>query len=139
MDDVRKRALWAVLIEFVAFSVAGSVMMMALFHLAVLAIPFIAFMWTFWGFNLFSLVFGIKVKQRYKLSFATLNFIIISMFYVVFVNEKIESKIPQFIIILCFAVLIIAYLVIVVQFIKNHIHPVINEVKKLFHQKNEEE
>ena len=77
--SVRIKALIISIIQFFVFSVAGFVLAVSLFHVAILSFPFIAFMWTFWGFNSLVLVTGVPVKIRYKLSFAFLNLLIIAL------------------------------------------------------------
>ncbi|MCR5288758.1 MAG: hypothetical protein K6E51_02055 [Treponema sp.] len=41
--------------KFFVFSFVGLSLMLILFHAGLLALPVIAFMWTFWGFNVLTL------------------------------------------------------------------------------------
>ena len=74
--SIRKAALIKCIYQFILFSTVGLVILM-LFR--VIALPVIAFMWTFWLFNLLTLIIGIQIKKRYKISFALLTFFIIAL------------------------------------------------------------
>lgn len=62
--------------------------MLALFHAAVLALPVVAFLWTFFGFSAFSLVTGVPVRAREKVSFALLNLCAVALALLFFINES---------------------------------------------------
>ena len=72
--NTRIKALIACVVEFIVFSILSISLFILFFKLALLSLPFSAFMWTFWGFNVFTLVFGIKILKRYTFSYAVLNF-----------------------------------------------------------------
>ena len=79
--SIRKAALVKCIYQFILFSIIGLALMFTLFHAAILALPVIAFMWTFWGFNFLTLITGVQFNNRYKISFALLNFFVIALLF----------------------------------------------------------
>ena len=82
--SIRKAALVKCIYQFILFSITGLALIYALclfglFHSTILALPVIAFMWTFWGFNFLTLITGVQFSNRYKISFALLNFFVIAL------------------------------------------------------------
>ncbi|MBR4825389.1 MAG: hypothetical protein IKZ86_11370, partial [Spirochaetaceae bacterium] len=134
--SVRIKALIISLIQFGVFSVAGFVLAVSLFHAALLAFPVIAFMWTFWGFNILVLVTGVPVKMRYKLSFAFLNLLVIALllaFCIIFADSyQTEKKaLYQTITIIVSVFAISAYTFTLIRFIKGYWQPAKEGVLKL--------
>lgn len=89
--SIRKSALVKCIYQFILFSIIGLALMFTLFHAAILALPVIAFMWTFWGFNFLTLIIGIQFRKRYQISFAVLNFFVIALL-IVFLIISSEAK-----------------------------------------------
>ena len=123
--SVRIKALIISIIQFFVFSVAGFVLAVSLFHAAVLAFPVIAFMWTFWGFNILVLVTGAPVKMRYKFSFAFLNLLVITLllaFCIIFTDSyQTEKKaLYQTITIIVSVLAVSAYIFTLIRFIKSY-------------------
>ena len=123
--SVRIKALIISIIQFFVFSVAGFVLAVSLFHAVVLAFPVIAFMWTFWGFNILVLVTGVPVKMRYKFSFAFLNLLVITLllaFCIIFTDSyKTEKKtLYQTITIIVSVLAVSAYIFTLIRFIKSY-------------------
>ncbi len=134
--SVRIKALIISIIQFAVFSVAGFVLAVSLFHATVLAFPVIAFMWTFWGFNILVLVTGVPVKMRYKLSFAFLNLLVITLllaFCIIFVDSyQTEKKaLYQTITIIVSVLAVSAYIFTLIRFIKDYWEPAKEGVLKL--------
>ena len=134
--SVRIKALIISLIQFGVFSVAGFVLAVSLFHAALLAFPVIAFMWTFWGFNILVLITGVPVKMRYKLSFAFLNLLVIALllaFCIIFAaSYQTEKKVLYQIITIIVSVLAVsAYTFTLIRFIKGYWQPAKEGVLKL--------
>ncbi|MBO4440119.1 MAG: hypothetical protein J5798_12310 [Spirochaetaceae bacterium] len=134
--SVRIKALIISLIQFAVFSVAGFVLAVSLFHAALLAFPVIAFMWTFWGFNILVLVTGVPVKMRYKLSFAFLNLLVIALllaFCIIFADSyQAEKKtLYQTITIIVSVLAVSAYTFTLIRFIKSYWQPAKEGVLKL--------
>ncbi len=133
--SVRIKALIISIIQFAVFSVAGFVLAVSLFHAAVLAFPVIAFMWTFWGFNILVLVTGVPVKIRYKLSFAFLNLLSIALllalliFFGAYNDEK--KALYQTITIIVSVLAVSAYIFTLIRFIKSYWKPAKEGVLKL--------
>ncbi len=92
MKYIRKKALIASIIEFFVFSFFSCLLIRMLFYVVILAFPVIAFMWTFWGFNVFTCIMGIQIMKRYKISFAVLNFLAVSLCIVFFIHSSIHSS-----------------------------------------------
>ncbi|WP_191013764.1 esterase/lipase family protein [Treponema zioleckii] len=134
MKSLRKKALIASLIEFFVFSFVSFSLVLMLFHAGILAFPVIAFMWTFWGFNVFTFFVGIRIKWIYKISFAVLNFLVISLSIAFLINSSESVRNNTFYI----AALVISiltgilYLLLSVFFVKNYWKPAKNEVLRLF-------
>ena len=88
MKYIQKKALIASIIEFFVFSFFSCLLIRMLFYVVILAFPVIAFMWTFWGFNVFTCIMGIQIMKRYKISFAVLNFLAVSLFIVFLIHSS---------------------------------------------------
>ena len=134
--SVRIKALIISLIQFGVFSVVGFVLAVSLFHAALLAFPVIAFMWTFWGFNILVLITGVPVKMRYKLSFAFLNLLVIALllaFCIIFADSyQTEKKtLYQTITIIVSVLAASAYTFTLIRFIKSYWQPAKEGVLKL--------
>ena len=134
--SVRIKALIISLIQFGVFSVAGFVLAVSLFHAALLALPVIAFMWTFWGFNILVLITGVPVKMRYKLSFAFLNLLVIALllaFCIIFADSyQTEKKtLYQTITIIVSVLAGTAYIFTLIRFIKSYCKPAKEGILKL--------
>ena len=134
--SVRIKALIISLIQFGVFSVAGFVLAVSLFHAALLAFPVIAFMWTFWGFNILVLITGVPVKMRYKLSFAFLNLLVIALllaFCIIFADSyQTEKKVLyQTITIIVSVLAASAYTFTLIRFIKGYWQPAKEGILKL--------
>lgn len=145
--SIRKSALIKCIYQFILFSIIGLALMFTLFHAGILAIPVIAFMWTFWGFNFLTLITGVQFKKRYKFAFAFLNLAIIPSLFVFLITS------PKPIIFLMFSIktleapkderlhtittissicLAILYLITIILFVKAYWKEVKNEALKLF-------
>lgn len=133
MNLIRRKALKACIIEFFAFSFVGFSLVLILFHAGMFAFPVIAFMWTFWGFNFFTFLFGIRVRLRYKLSFAFLNLLVVSLCIVFLLNsfEDTRNEMVLKISLIISAVVGVLYLLDLVFFIKNYWKPAKTEVLRL--------
>ena len=134
--SVRIKALIISLIQFAVFSVAGFVLAVSLVHAALLAFPVIAFMWTFWGFNILVLITGVPVKMRYKLSFAFLNLLVIALllaFCIIFADSyQTEKKtLYQTITIIVSVLTASAYTFTLIRFTKGYWQPAKEGVLKL--------
>ena len=92
MKSVRKKALIAIIIEFFVFSFVGFSLVLMLFHAGILAFPVIAFMWTFWGFNVLTFFIGTEIKFRYKISFAVLNLLLVSLLIAFLINSAESTR-----------------------------------------------
>ena len=88
MKYIRKKALIASIIEFFFFSFFSCLLIRILFYVVILAFPVIAFMWTFWDFNVFTCIMGIQIMKRFKISFAVLNFLAVSLCIVFFIHSS---------------------------------------------------
>lgn len=134
--SVRIKALIISIIQFILFSIIGLVLVISLFHAGILAFPFIAFMWTFWGFNILVLITGVPVKIRYKLSFAFLNLIMIALllalaiFLGAYTDEK--KSLYQTITIILLPFTGAVYIFTLIKFIKDYWKPAKEGVLKLF-------
>ena len=85
----RKIAFVESSIEFVIFSAISMFLLLSLFHVAVLALTLLAFMWTFFGFSLLALLLGRRIKARYVVSFAMLNLLFSACLLFILVNKAI--------------------------------------------------
>jgi triacylglycerol lipase len=134
MKSIRKKALIASIIEFFVFSFVGFSLVLMLFHAGIFAFPVIAFMWTFWGFNVLTFFIGIKIKLRYRLSFAVLNFLVISLLLAYLINstESIKNNTVQIVSIAVSIVVALLYLLVSILFVKHYWNPAKNEVLRLF-------
>lgn len=132
MNIIRQRALIRACIQFVSFSFIGTFLICMLFHAGALSFPLIAFMWTFWGFSVFTFIFSLEVKMRFKLTFAFLNLSIVALLLMFFITYEMENekmmKVSQY----CLIGLCVLYLIPVVLFLKNYFFPAVREIKKLF-------
>lgn len=133
MRYIRKKALFASINEFFIFSFVGFSLMLILFHAGILALPVIAFMWTFLGFNLFTFVVGIEIKRRYKVSFAVLNFLVVSLLIVFLINSSgsVKNETLQIVASASSVVVGILYLLEIILFAKNYFKPVKTEILRL--------
>ncbi len=133
MNSVRKKALIALIIEFFVFSFIGFSLVVIMFHAGILALPVIAFMWTFWGFNLLMLIVGIRVKWRFKISYAVLNFLSIALLFVFLINVvEPEKNITAFIVAIAVSVVVaFLYLLVSIFFIKDYWKSAKIEVQRL--------
>ena len=85
----RKAALIESIVELLVFSTLSLLVMLSLFHAAIMAAPLLAFMWTFFGFSLLALVLGRRIRTRYVISFAFLNLFLSACLLFILVNETI--------------------------------------------------
>jgi triacylglycerol lipase len=118
--SIRKAALVKCIYQFILFSIIGLALMFTLFHAAILALPVIAFMWTFWGFNFLTLITGVQFSNRYKISFALLNFFVIALlitFLIISSDPEEYEKVYTIAIItsICIGIL---YLLTIILFVK---------------------
>jgi hypothetical protein len=90
--SIRIKALIISLIQLLIFSVLTGFTMLVLFHIAILGFPLFAFMWTFWGFSLFTLITGVNVKLRHSISFAAVNFLLVALLLVAFIMGSVIPK-----------------------------------------------
>lgn len=60
------------LVFFVLFSVLSLLMLLTLFKLAVMGVPFLVFMWTYFGFMVLEVIFLEKEERRLKLWYSFL-------------------------------------------------------------------
>ena len=134
MKSVRKKALIAIIIEFFVFSFVGFSLVLMLFHAGILAFPVIAFMWTFWGFNVLTFFIGTEIKFRYKISFAVLNLLLVSLLIAFLINsaESTRNNTVQIVSIAVSIVVALLYLLVSILFVKHYWNPAKNEVLRLF-------
>lgn len=131
--SIRKAALVKCIYQFILFSIIGLALMFTLFHAAILALPVIAFMWTFWGFNFLTLITGVQFNNRYKISFALLNFFVIALlitFLIISSDPEEYEKVYTIAIItsICIGIL---YLLTIILFVKAYWKAVKIELLKL--------
>jgi len=133
MKSVRKKALIAIIIEFFVFSFVGFSLVLMLFHAGILAFPVIAFMWTFWGFNVLTFFIGTEIKFRYKISFAVLNLLLVSLLIAFLINsaESTRNNTVQIVSIAVSIVVALLYLLVSILFVKHYWNPAKNEVLRL--------
>ena len=133
MKYIRKKALIASIIEFFVFSFFSCLLIRMLFYVVILAFPVIAFMWTFWGFNVFTCIMGIQIMKRFKISFAVLNFLAVSLFIVFLINSSELRNEMLYIVALTVAVVVgLLYVFTAIFFIKKYWSPVKIEILRLF-------
>ena len=104
-----------------------------LFYVVILAFPVIAFMWTFWGFNVFTCIMGIQIMSRYKISFAVLNFLAVSLSIVFLINSSELRNEMLYIVALTASVVVgILYVLTAILFIKKYWSPVKIKILRFF-------
>ena len=133
MNSIRRKALITLIIEFFVFSIVGFLLVLMLFHIGILAFPVIAFMWTFWGFNVLTVFIGIPIKWRYKISFAFLNLMVVALFitFLINSNESMGNSTVQIVATIISVVVGILYILAVILFVKNYWQPAKIEIFKL--------
>lgn len=134
MKSVRKKALIAIIVEFFVFSFVGVSLVLMLFHAGILAFPVIAFMWTFWGFNVLTFFIGIEIKFRYKISFAVLNLLFVSLLITFLINSSgsTRNNTVHIVSIAISIVVALFYLIVSILFVKNYWKPAKDEILRLF-------
>jgi hypothetical protein len=125
---VRRKALVACMVQFPVYTVVGAAMMFMLFHAAVLALPVIAFMWTFFGFSAFALVTGVGVQVRYKLPFALLNLCAVAVALTFLINGSQKSPLLHKVGVVGAAAVGILYVFLAVLFVRKYWPPVNGEI-----------
>jgi len=63
----RKKEIKKAVIEFVLFSIFSILLLLTLFHIAILGFPIVGFVWTFFWFTVFQATTLIQIKTRYKI------------------------------------------------------------------------
>jgi len=67
--NIRLKAFLISIPQFVGFVLISLFLFLLLFHIAVLSFPVLAFMWTFWGFSVFTVLTGVKIEVKHVLLF----------------------------------------------------------------------
>lgn len=68
----RKKEITQYLVLFFVFSLASLLLLLTLFHIAILGFPIVGFMWTFFWYRVFQAITLIRIKTRYKVETAAL-------------------------------------------------------------------
>ncbi len=132
MKVIRTRGLILGIYQFFLFSFIGICLIFLFFHAAILALPIIAFMWTFCGFNFFTFIFGVEVRRRFKIPFAVMNFLLVLFILFLCIIKSEDFEIPKFIVPLCSGLIGAFYLLLIVLFLGNYFSPVARELKNVF-------
>lgn len=136
--NIRIKALIACIVELFLFSFISFFLFIAFFKLAFFSFPFSAFIWTYWGFNVFTLIFGVKVLERYKASYAFLNFFAIGILIIALI-AGFGAEINIWYIIIAAAIVTVLYILLTVHFIKTYWRLVAEEVLRWFGKKSQTE
>lgn len=136
--NIRIKALIACIVELFLFSIISIFLFILFFKLALFSLPFSAFIWTFWGFNVFTLIFGVKILARYKISFAFLNFFAVGILIIVLV-AGLGAEINILHIIIAASIVAVLYILLSVHFIKTYWRLVAEEVLRWFGKKSQTE
>jgi len=110
---------------------------MILFHAAVLSFPVLAFMWTFYGFSLFTIIVGVEIKFLHTFGFALFHFVflVIGLVYLIFAVANESSKPYSIIVLLALITLAIAYIVFITKMIKRYLPVLQAEIDRIFKMK----
>lgn len=133
MKAIRKKALLASIIEFFVFSFVGISLVLMLFKVGFLAFPVIAFMWTFWGFNVLTFFIGIRIKWQYKISFAFLNlaagFLLLG--FLINFAQPVRNNTVHTVAVVISVVIGMLYILALILFVKNYWMPAKIEILRL--------
>ena len=93
---------------------------MILFHAAVLSFPVLAFMWTFYGFSLFTIIFGVEIKFLHTFGFALFHFVFLVIGLACFILAIADDSSRPYssIVLLALIPLAIAYIAFIIKMIK---------------------
>ena len=107
--NIRLKASLISVTQFISFSLISIFLFLLLFHIAFISLPVLAFMWTFWGFSIFTVLTGVKLQRKHILIIAFLNlFFSASVLVLVISNIELFKFSALSIFILCVIVLIAA-------------------------------
>ncbi|MCR5080194.1 MAG: hypothetical protein K6B17_02490 [Treponema sp.] len=139
--SLRKKTFIICCIEFCVFSIIGIFMVMILFHAGILALPVIGFMWTFWGFNVFTVISGVAVKKRHRFSFAFLNLFVLSLILVLFINGSQDPKNEkvQIAAVMLSCIMAVLYFIDIISFVRTYWKPVTHEVLRFLGKNNNQQ
>ena len=112
---------------------------MGLFHAALLAAPVIAFMWTFFGFSLFTAITAVKPRRSRVLVCSFLNFLLFAnlLFLMIALGEFKERKL-HYISMALFVPLAAGYLFWLLGFLREHAGAIKDNILALFQRKRVE-
>lgn len=136
--NIRIKALIACIVELFLFSFISFFLFIAFFKLAFFSFPFSAFIWTYWGFNVFTLIFGVKVLERYKASYAFLNFFAVGILIIALI-AGFGAEINIWYIIIAASIVAVLYILLSVHFIKTYWRLVAEEVLRWFGKNSQTE
>lgn len=138
MNNIRLKAFKASIPQFIIFSILSLIMIFLLFHAAILSAPISAFMWTFWGFNIFTMITGIKIKTKYIILFGIGNFLIIMVALIIFITSFEDSKNDLLGSISFFFILPLlgSYIILIIRVLKIYWMEIKNEIEKIGKRKD---
>ncbi len=131
---IRVRSLIIGVVQLIAFSFASFMLVMTLFHAAVLGFPVLGFLWTFFGFSVFSMITNVKVSLGRQIVMAFLNLLALAGAIALLLSAVPELGNPaaRAVIITTLAVTAILYVLFLVHLVKRYWKDVLAEVKRLF-------
>lgn len=132
--NIRLKAYLISIPQFISFSLISIFLFLLLFHIAILSLPVLAFIWTFWGFSIFTVLTGVKLQGKHILTFAFLNLLFsASVLALVISNIELFKFSALSIFILCVIVSIaVLYIFVLIKTGKIYRPLVKEEFQKLF-------
>ena len=136
--NIRLRYFLISIPQLIVFTIISLGLILILFHAAVLSFPVLAFIWTFYGFSIFTVITGVPLKISHTAIFATFNLIYLSIALVIFICgfEDTKNELLRNILIIALLPVTIFYIFFLIKMFKLYRPNVKNEFKKLFKVKD---